>query len=201
MQNQQEGIKLMDNLYSNTENINVTITHSGTPISDEIIYGVMDVERNVFKPEDRGTRSAIMRRMEKYPEMLILAEVNTKIVGYLCYFPISEKLFLDITDNGNYRDDDIPPEDVVPFSSNTHLFIISAAIYPEYQNRGIVDAMMNYLSTQVQNKCADGYSVSDITTIAISPDGERLATRYGFHLHFGDNPEYKVYKKLWGNLK
>lgn len=186
----------MDNLYLSSKNINVTITHSRIPISDEIIYGVMDVERSVYRPEDRGTRSAIMRRMEKYPEMLILAEVNKKIVGYLCCFPISEKLFLDITGNGNYHDDDIPPEDVVTFSSNTHLFIISAAIYPEYQNMGIADAMMDYLSTQVQNKCADGCSVSDITTIAISPDGERLATRYGLHLHFGDNPGYKVYKTL-----
>lgn len=174
----------------------VTITHSNVPICEEIISGVMAVEEKVYKPEDRGTQSSILRRMEKYPEMLILAQVDGKIVGYLCYFPISEKLYTDIVQNGSYHDDDIQPEDVVPFSKHTHLFVISAAIYPEFQNSGVAGRMMQYLDEQVKSKREEGYKVQDITTIAISPDGERLATRYGFQLHSDNGREYKVYKKM-----
>ena len=189
----------MEKLFFNGEKAVVTIAHSKLPICEEMICSVMEVEKEVYRPEDRGTLLAIVNRMNKYPEMLISAQVDEKMVGYLCYFPISEKLYLDIVNDGNYRDDDIQPEDVVPFSQQTHLFLISAAICPAFQNKGIADYMMQYMNSQIHNKCAQGYAVKDITTITISPDGEKLAKRYGFRLHFEDNRGYKVFKKILEN--
>ncbi len=172
-----------------------TIEQTNT-IDADVICKVMDIESKVFKPEDCGDFTHIVKRMERYPEMLILAKHHDEIVGYLCYFPISEKLHKQIMYSGSYFDDNIEPADVKRFERKNHVFIISAAIYPEYQNKGIADMMMEYMNRILEMEENKGNMIEDILTIVISEDGEKLVKRYHYSLIAETKEAYKIYRKV-----
>ncbi len=173
-----------------------TIEQSSKEIDKNVVLKVMDIESKVYKKEDRGDFNNIIRRLDKYPEMLVLARYDNEIVGYLCYFPISERLHEEIIKSGNYFDDNIEPKDVKKFEKKNYIFLISIAIYPEYQNKGVADMMMEYMNNHILLEEKKGNIVEDILTIVISKDGEKLAERYGFEFMAKTEEGYKVYRKV-----
>ena len=175
----------------------ILIKASNKDTKNSVIYELMKIENQVYKEEFRGKYNSIYKRFLKFPEMFYIAFDNKRIVGYLCYFPISDSLYRDIVENGIFCDDDIEPKDVVPFSSKTHLYFLSIAIYKEYQDRGIADRMMEEFEKRINLEKEKGNYVKDITAATVTEDGEKFALKYGYKLLYDklDENGYKIYRK------
>lgn len=71
-----------------------------------------------------------------------MAYDEDEIVGYFCFFPITQKIYDDVMYKGYFRDDDIKAEDILPMETARHIYLLSVALYKEYQDKGIADKMM-----------------------------------------------------------
>ena len=173
----------------------VTITASNSDTKEDIIYELMEIESAVYPENMRGEYASIKARFQKWPEMFFLAHDQDKIVGYFCFLPISQRVYDDVIHRGCFRDDDIAPEDILTLETARHVYILSVALYQKFQNKGIADKMMEEFEKLVYDKNAEGCRIEDIVAATVTADGEKLAKRYGFKLHF-DNWEkegFKVY--------
>ena len=138
---------------------------------EEIIRGVMAVEEDVYPADMRGNFDNICKRFAKFPDMLIYAEDGGRLVGYLCYFPISDSLYETILTSDILQDDNILPRDVMGWEESKHVYIISIAVMKEYQRQGVATALVKKFSQIIKE-----HTVVDILTTAIIPE---LAQRYG----------------------
>lgn len=130
-----------------------------------------------------------------------MAYHQDKIVGYFCFFPISQKIYDDITHMGCFRDDDIKPEDILSLETARHIYILSVALYQEFQNKGIADKMMAEFENLIYKRNAEGCQIEDIIATTVTDDGEKFVKRYGFKLHFDNwkKERFKIYVRRLKN--
>ena len=121
----------------------IRILSSDAHTDDSIIPELMKIEADVYAPDFRGGYDSICARFHKDREMFVLACDGERIVGYLCFFPISKKLHGEIIHETAFRDDDILPEDITGFGKNNYIYLLSIALYKSYQGQGIGKRMMN----------------------------------------------------------
>ncbi len=174
-----------------------TIVASNKDTKEDIINEIIKIENEVYEESMRGDYKSIKARFYKYPEMFFLAYIENKIVGYFCFFPISQKLYEDIVCKKEFRDSDIIPEDIVPFEETSHIYALSIAILKNYQNLGIGKALMDNFENFIGNKKLEGYDIEDIIATVVSKDGEKCAIKNGFELchDVWDEKGYKIYIK------
>lgn len=173
--------------------LKVRISNNNTPV--DIVYDLLEIEKKAYLPHHRGEFLSIKRRFEKNKEMLALIYDDSRLAGYLCFFPVSKELHDEIASKGLFRDDDIQPEDVAEYTACTYLYIISVAVAPDYQNgtaaRMLTQAMWDFL----KKKEEEGVFVQDITAAAVTSDGERFLHRTGLEMiHDHGDKGYKIFR-------
>ena len=124
-------------------NNKIIIKYSDENTDASIIYDLMDIEKDVYKKEDRGEYDNIERRFARNKEMFILLYDNDKLIGSLCYFPISKDLHDKIMSADDFYDDNIEAKDVVSFSNENYIYLISIALYKKYQGKCLGKMMMD----------------------------------------------------------
>lgn len=160
----------------------ITIRFSDCETSEDIIYDLMEIEKDVYPEGMRGEYDSICSRFSKNKNMFILACDNDKIVGYLCFFPISKRLHDEILNERVFRDDDISADDVVEFSQRNYIYLISIALYKAYQGQGIGKLMMDaFIDTLVTMKTRQK-DVVDILASVVTYQGKYMVEKYGFTL-------------------
>ena len=160
----------------------IQIRFSDNMTSDQVIYELMKIEEDVYKPEYRGEYEAICKRFRRYREMFVLAYDGNKIIGYLCYFPVSHGMHEAILSEGAFHDDDIQPEDVMPLGDKNEIYILSTALYKSYHGKGIGRAMMNAFLHKMKEEKEKGREIRDIIASVVTEQGERVAREFGFEL-------------------
>lgn len=130
---------------------------------------------------------SIINRYNAYKDGFIIAHEDGKIVGYIAYFPITEKFYNTFLEGLKVYDYNITSADICGLNENSnYLFIISVAILPKYQKQGI--------SKQLSKMLLDEFSkikIKDIVALAISVNGE----------HFLKNINLKEYKDMGDGKK
>lgn len=159
---------------------NIRILFSSTHTDDSIIPELMKIEADVYAPDYRGRYDSICARFHKDKEMFVLACDGERIIGYLCFFPISEKLHGEIIYEAAFRDDDILPEDIMGFEKNNYIYLLSIALYKAYQRKGIGKKMMNAFFEMLQDKKGLGQDTVDILASVVTEQGRKIAEEYGF---------------------
>ena len=149
-------------------------------VEKDIIPDLMYVESKVYATEFCGKYESILQRYKKNKDSVILVYDNKKIVGYLCMFPISDKLYLEINNSDKLVDDDICSEDVLPYTTRNKLYLISVAILPQYQDTDTVILLCNKFQEFISNKEMKNQKIESIMATAISEDGTRFLKRLGF---------------------
>lgn len=176
----------------------VKVIASNRDTKEDIIYELMKIESAVYSEDMQGEYESIKARFQKYPEMFYLAYDENEVVGYLCYFPISQGVYDDIMYKGHFRDDDIEPKDIPPLETAKHVYFLSIALYPEYQNQGIADKMMEAFEKLIHEKNVKECQIEDVIATTVTYDGEKFVKRYGFNLHLDkwEKEKFKVYAKI-----
>ncbi len=160
----------------------VTIRLSDPRTDENVISELMKIEEDVFPPEYRGEYESIRARFRKNREMFVLAREGGRIVGSLCFFPISERLHSEMLREPVFHDDDILPEDVMAFGERNHIYLLSVALYKSCQGRGIGSMMMDACFNALRDRRLRGQETADILASVVSEQGRRLVEKYGFSL-------------------
>lgn len=171
-------------------NSNFTIKYSDESTNESVIYDLMRIEEDVYDKKDRGQYDHIESRFKRNKEMFILLYDNDKIIGYLCYFPISKELHDNIIRAKDFYDDNINAEDVVAFDRENYIYLISIALYKKYQRIRLGEKMMESFFDIMRKRNKNNQHIIDVFASAISLAGENITKKFGFKLFKDMTSEY-----------
>ena len=149
-------------------------------IDKNIIQDLIDIESMVYEKKYCGTYPTIEARYKKNNDTFVLAYDEGRMVGYLCFLPISDSLYRDIVETDQFHDDDISPEDVIQFHNHVNLYLVSIAILPSYQNTAVIVEMTKAFFRFLKEKREQNICVSNILASAVTEDGVKFLQRLGF---------------------
>ena len=180
--------------------IRIGFSNSDTP--DSVITDLMQIEQNVYSPEYRGEYHAIKSRFDKYKDMFILAYDKDRIIGYLCYFPITKSLHDSILCEAQFHDDDILPNDVIEMGGSNHIYLLSIAVYKKYQGMGVGTMLTDAFFDRLRLEKEKGHHIEDIIASVVSLQGEQIAWKYNFSMikDLSEIQQYKLFYFNGGNL-
>lgn len=175
----------------------IRLIYSDQKTQDDVIYDLMEVEKEAYIPEYRGEFEAIRKRFEEYKEMFVLAYDNEKLIGYLCFFPVSDRLYEELLNEDKFHDDDILPEDIRTPAESGHIYLLSIALKDHYKGMGIGTAMMNTFWEKIRYYRENGCLIKDVLASAVTEEGNRLIRKAGFELvkDHSKTSRYLLYRK------
>ncbi|MDR0568449.1 MAG: GNAT family N-acetyltransferase, partial [Spirochaetaceae bacterium] len=105
---------------------------------ENIFDSIQEIDRSVFHENGLSDKQSDIDRYEAYKDSYIFALDESKIVGYLCYFPITEGFYYSVIKGVKVYDGDIAGSDICNLNDNAnYIFLLSVAVLPGYQKKGI----------------------------------------------------------------
>jgi ribosomal protein S18 acetylase RimI-like enzyme len=168
----------------------MTYKYSGQ-MEEDFIADILRIDASVFDESALGTDASIRSRYNANKDCFILAYDNTcdnnsgkaTIVGYIAFFPITNDLSHRMKTENKTFDDDICDSDILPTYDNNFdfdVFLISAAVSPEYQGRGIGATLSQKCRSFLNSKAKSGSRIRNLFAYAYTEGGSRLLTGAGF---------------------
>jgi len=146
--------------------------------SGSFIREIEFLDSIVYPIDFRGTYDSIKSRFDKFKDSYIIAKIDGKIVGYLCFFPVSRDLAFRLENESHFFDDDISKDDIEWYENNNILFIISLVVHPDYQRKGISKKLI----CEFEKIIGDLKSkIKSIYAITINPISYKILLSNGFH--------------------
>jgi GNAT superfamily N-acetyltransferase len=151
-------------------------------VDKKLIQDIMAIDALVYTPDYQGTYEEVSARFFANRDMFILLYENEKIIGYLCMFPIKNDLYQNIIQSNAMHDSDIPGSMIESYSSGNHykLFMISVAIHPDFQKRGLSKLIIRGFYRYMLNKQKNNIHIDSILAISVSKTGERFLENLRF---------------------
>jgi len=179
------------------EKINVVKWQEGFNLTnydrESIFDSIQEVDRSVFDENGLSDKQSDIDRYEAYKDSYIFALDGDKIVGYLCYFPITEEFYHTVIKGIQVYDGDIAPADICDLNHNSnYIFLLSVALFPEYQKKGISKQMSEILIDELA-----GINIKDMVSYAFTPEGERFLNVFGLKKFKDMEDEIKLMRKLF----
>jgi len=141
----------------------------------KIFDSIQEIDRSVFHDNGLATQQSDIDRYEAYKDSYIFALYNKKIVGYLCYFPITEKFYESVIEGIKVYDGDIASADICNLKDNSnYIFLLSVAINPEFQKKGISKQFSEILIKEFS-----GIKIKDMVSYAFTAGGEHFLNHIG----------------------
>jgi predicted N-acetyltransferase YhbS len=168
---------------------------------EDFISDILAIDASVFDPAFQGTDSSLRSRYNINKESYILAFDDSKIVGYVAFFPITKDLSERMKTENKPYDDDIQPEDILPsygyYNDDFDMFLISLAVLPGHHGRGIGAELMKRSFDFISGKIKEGCKIKNAYAYAYTGAGERLLLKGGYtELKNIIHPEKKTAVKL-----
>lgn len=159
-------------------------------IKTDFIKDIMGLDSLAYNEDMQGTYDSINNRFKKNKDSYILAYDNKKLVGYICFFPISDELYSEMLISDTMKDDDISPDDIVSYKKGKkhNIFIISIVINPSYRDKEAIKLITNEFIKFIKEKNENDYIIDKVLGTTVSDDGFKFATRLNFKV-------YKTYEK------
>jgi GNAT superfamily N-acetyltransferase len=152
-----------------------------------IFDAIQAIDQSVFHENGLATEQSDIDRYEAYKDSYIFALCEGKIVGYLCYFPITEKFYKSVVKGEKVYDGDIVSTDICGLNDNAnYIFLLSVAILPEYQKQGISKQFSKLITEEFSR-----IKIRDIVSYAFTAGGE----------HFLNNLGLRKYKDMEDEIK
>lgn len=153
----------------------------------DFIKDIAAIDAAVFPRELQGEHGNIRARFEANKESYILAYHDYKIVGYICFFPITAELSERIRNEEKTFDDDIKPSDIIQFPETDEekeqefdMFLISVAVLPQHHGKGIGQALMKEYFTLISDKTQWGCKIVNMYSYAYTNKGAWLLDKWNF---------------------
>jgi GNAT superfamily N-acetyltransferase len=164
---------------NNREKITVVKWREGINLqhlSRETIFDcIQEIDRSVFHENGLSDKQSDIARYEAYKDSYLFALDGNKIVGYLCYFPITKGFYRSVIEGIKVYDGDIAGSDICGLSDNAnYLFLLSVALLPEYQKKGVSKQFSKMLIEEFSK-----IKIKDIVSYAFTIEGEHFLNVFG----------------------
>jgi GNAT superfamily N-acetyltransferase len=144
-----------------------------------IFDSIQAIDMSVFHENGLATRQSDIERYEAYKDSYIFALYKGNIIGYLCYFPITEKFYKSVIDGIKVYDGDISSNDICNLKDNfNYIFLLSVAISPEFQKKGISKLFYEILIKEFSK-----IKIRDMVSYAFTTGGEHFLNHIGLKSH------------------
>jgi GNAT superfamily N-acetyltransferase len=147
----------------------------------EKLTQVYHLDKLVYSEAMAGNIESDSKRFRKVPESFLLLHEGEKIIGYICFFPVTEVFYQGMLESEMLYDNNIVPIDMESFQKGNHhhIFIISMVINPEYKGQGLFRLLTEAFKDRMKKYHEDGFYISDISGYAVSGAGEHILKSFG----------------------
>lgn len=170
---------------------------TGLNAPENFLEQVFEIDKQTYSPELCGVIENLYKRYNRCRDSFLLVYDGELLVGYICFLPLSEKLFKEMNDPENLkmRDDDIAPCEMEDWRKERHnnLFVLSLVVIPEYRKGETIKLLGNGFLDFLREKENNGYCIGSIAGSAVSSGGANFLKRfYAEHVKDVDGG-YKYY--------
>ncbi len=168
-------------------------------IKKDFINEVLKLDALVYDADMQGSYKSVNNRFKKNKDSYLLIMDGTKIVGYICFFPISKALEAKMLEGEEMQDDNILPDDILEYTEGTShdLYIISAVIHPDYRDREAIKLLTSEFVNFINEKIKTNFHINKVYATAVSSDGEKILK----YLNFKEQKTYQGGYKLYASEK
>jgi GNAT superfamily N-acetyltransferase len=162
----------------------------------KLINDILKIDSIVYPNQLQGTFDEVASRFRANQDMFILLYDDDKLIGYLCLFPIKEKLYEEIINNDKLFDSNISCELLEQYMPlNTYrLYLISAVIVPEYQGQGLSKYLINGFYKYLLDKKKQKILFSAALSTAVTDGGEVMLKKMSFNKRKTVSKGYALYE-------
>jgi len=149
---------------------------------EELIREIIKLDAMGYPNYMQGSFDTIYERFKKNEKSFILAYEDGKLVGYLCFFPISDSLLSKIYKENNIYDTDISPEDIRVYDDGGtyNIFIISVIVHPDFQGSDVIKYIAEDFVQKIQMINTSGNIVGKIIATSVSNKGKKFLEKLNF---------------------
>ncbi|MBQ9860543.1 MAG: hypothetical protein IJO76_07730 [Clostridia bacterium] len=159
------------------------ICKTGLNAPVDFLEQVYAVDKQVYPPSLCGELHNLVIRYERCPDTYLLLYDGETLAGYLCFLPLGDALYAQMTDPADHamRDDDIAPAEMESWRKGefNHLFILSVALLPAYRGGEAIRLLGDSFLQFLREKEAAGYPIGSLCGSAISDGGANFLKRFG----------------------
>ena len=153
----------------------------------DFLEQVYAIDKQVYPPSLCGVLANLVIRYERCPDTYLLIYDGDVLAGYLCFLPLGDALYRQMTDPNDHamRDDDIAPAEMEPWrvGEMNHLFILSVALLPAYRGGEAIRLLGDSFLQFLREKEAAGYLIGSLSGSAVSGGGANFLKRFGGVFH------------------
>lgn len=175
--------------------MSIRLEYSNICTSENVIHDIIKLEKSIYTSTYLGSFNSLNKLFNKFKEMFVLAYNDTnELIGYLCCFPISDKLYNKIISDTTLHVNNILPEDIMNWDEVNNFYLVAILVSYEYQKQHIATLLMRKFLRKLhvkQNKS----NVVNILAPTITDEGECLLKSFGFTLckDLKSTEGYKLY--------
>lgn len=149
----------------------------GTSIED--FYKMVELDKKVFGEGVITNMGFAEGRYKKNPECFIAAYDGEEFAGGMMAFPITDSLASRMNSLQELIDDDISPQDVLPFVKGEahNIFILDIVVDEKYRRTMLSVMIMNQFKEILKEKEQNGFNIKTILGFAVSKGGLMIAQR------------------------
>ena len=164
-------------------------------IKRDFIDDVLKLDALVYDQDMQGSYESVNKRFQKNKDSYLLIMDASKIVGYICFFPISKSLEKKMLEGDEIQDDNISPNDILEYTKGkSHdLFIISIVIHPDYRDQEAIKLLTSEFVSFINKKIKTNFHINKVYASAVSSDGEKVLEYLNFKKEKTYQDGYKLY--------
>jgi GNAT superfamily N-acetyltransferase len=161
------------------ENIEVVKWQEGINLKhlsrDVIFHTIQQIDKSVFHENGLASEQSDIDRYEAFKDSYYFVLHEGNIIGYLCYFPITEEFYKTVIHGLKVFDGDIEADNICNLNDvSNYIFLLSIALLPEYQKKGISKIFSGKLLEDFSNMI-----IKDIVSYAFTIEGEHFLNILG----------------------
>jgi hypothetical protein len=160
------------------------------------------IDMQVFPKELWGTARNELLRYVKNPHSFIVIRDGRRAIGYMCYFPVSDRLAQSVRDDDIIHDDDIAHQDVMRYVKGRahNIYILSIAVDPMYQKTSAMKMLAHAFRSDLAARDACGCAIAFLQATAVSNAGRRTLERFGLKALKNIKDGYTIYEADYGTF-
>jgi len=160
----------------------IDVRYVDDELDKDFINAILKIDASVYPLNLQGTFDEVYGRFRANRDTYVLLYDNNTLIGYFCFFPIKAILYDEIVNKDKLYDSDIPGEMLEQYKAfNTYkLFVISTAILPEYQKKGLSKNLINGFYQFILDKKKHNIMFTSALSSSVTPEGKIMLDKIGF---------------------